>query len=160
MENKTKDAKNLKVPDQISLLIEAINCDNENAARLLVHRAMGAASGKKPDYFNKTPWSNEDIDAVVALIRGIKPRDTVEAILAAQFISLHLSGMDELAQVAIGSKGQGVMLIRLSQQTLDLLQRYRGKSQTINVNYNVQTKGDTVLNTLIQNVGGDPKKGA
>lgn len=50
------------------------------------------------------------------------------------------------------------MMIRLSHQALEMLQRYRGKSQTINVNYNLLNKGNATLNTLI-NAGGDIKKG-
>ena len=156
----TKLIKDIKVPDQISLLVKAINCDNENSARLLVNKAMGIISDKKTSYFDKTPWSKEDLDAVVALIRGINPKDTVEAILAAQIVALNLRGMAVVAQDNYNIMGQGLMMIRLSQQTLDLLQRYRGKSQTINVNYNVLNKGDTVLNTLIQARGDVNKKEA
>ena len=46
--------------------------------------------------------------------------------------------------------GQAMMMVRLSHQALNMLQQYRGKSQTINVNYNVHSEGDAVLNTLIQ----------
>ena len=38
----TKKAKSVALPSQISLLVEAFKCDNEDAARLLVKRAMDA----------------------------------------------------------------------------------------------------------------------
>jgi hypothetical protein len=41
---------------------------------------------------------NSEFDAVVALIHSVKPRDSVEAILAAQFVALHLQGMNALAK--------------------------------------------------------------
>jgi hypothetical protein len=44
--------------------------------------------------------------------------------------------MATLSKTYINAKGQGMMLMRLSHQALDMLQRYRGKEQTINVNYN------------------------
>ena len=103
--------------------------------------------------------SDEELDAVIVLIRGIQPKDTIETILAAQFVALHLQGTANMAQENYNIMGQAIQMVRLSHQSLNMLQQYRGKSQTINVNYNVASQGDTVLNTLIQ-VGDKEKNGA
>ena len=147
----SKKKKNeVAIPSQIALLIEAINCDDENAARLLVHRAMLLTFNSSNHWPKEDAWSDEDLDAVVSLIRGIKPRDTIEAILAAQIVALHLKGIEAMSQDNYNIMGHAMMMVRLSHQALNMLQQYRGKSQTINVNYNIHSEGDAVLNTLIQ----------
>jgi hypothetical protein len=150
-----KKTKTLTLPSQITLLVEAINCDNPEAARLLVQRAMDSIYPHKT-WPQSVAWGDNDLDAVVALIRGINPKDTVESILAAQFVALHLQGMASMAKENYNIMGQAIMMVRLSHQALNMLQQYRGKQQTINVNYNVLSKGDAILNTIIQ--GGDKEK--
>lgn len=140
----------IALPNQISLLVEAINCDNENAARLLVKRAMLLSYNSSNHWPKENAWSDEDLDAVVSLIRGIKPKDTIEAILAAQIVSLHLKGIEIMAKDNYNTISHAMMMVRLSHQALSMLQQYRGKSQTINVNYNIHSEGGAVLNTLIQ----------
>lgn len=66
--------KDIAVTGQIALLVEAINCENEDTARLLVRRALNVVYDNK-----KSSWSfddradvevdNSEFDAVVALIR-------------------------------------------------------------------------------------------
>ena len=124
--------KTIPASNSIALLTEACHCDNNAATRLLVSRAMDMVYEKNVS----TTWSNADLDNVVALIHGVNPKDTVEVMLATQFISLHLQSMATMAKSYINAKGQGMMLMRLSHQALEMLQRYRGKGQTINVNYN------------------------
>ncbi len=132
----TASKKDIAISNQVTLLVEAINCDNQEIARLLVRRALNVVYDNK-----KSPWSIDDksdvevngkeFDAVVALIRSVKPKDSVEAILAAQFIALHLQGMNALASDCGTSKGHGMMMVRLSHQALEMLQRYREKNPTI-----------------------------
>ena len=132
----TNPKKDIAITNQITLLVEAINCDNQETARLLVRRALNVVYDNK-----KSQWSFDDkadvevnsgeFDAVVALIRSVKPKDSVEAILAAQFIALHLQGMNALANDCGANKGHGMMMVRLSHQALEVLQRYREKNQTI-----------------------------
>lgn len=154
----TKKQKNIALPNQISLLVEAINCDNENAARLLVKRAMLLSYNSSNHWPKENAWNDDDLDAVVSLIRGVKPKDTIEAILAAQFVSLHLKGIEIMSRDNYNIMGQAMTMVRLSHQALNMLQQYRGKSQTINVNYNIHSEGDAVLNTLIQQ-GVEEKRG-
>lgn len=124
--------KNITTSNSISLLAEAFNCESNESARMLIIRAMDMIYEKG----THPAWSNNDLDSVITLVRGMNPKDTVEAMLAAQFVALHLQSMATLSKTYINAKGQGMMLMRLSHQALDMLQRYRGKGQTINVNYN------------------------
>lgn len=124
--------KNISASNSIALLAEAFNCKSNDAAKLLISRAMDMIYEKG----THSAWSANDLDSVITLVRGINPKDTVEAMLAAQFVALHLQSMATLSKTYINAKGQGMMLMRLSHQALEMLQRYRGKGQTINVNYN------------------------
>lgn len=137
-------------PSQTSLLMQAIQCDNEHAARLLIKKAMLLSYPSSNHWPKENAWTDEDLDAIVSLIRGIQPRDTVEALLAVQFISLHMKGISTMAQDNYNIMGAAMQMVRLSHQALNILQQYRGKSQTINVNYNVHAEGDSVINTLVQ----------
>ena len=150
-----KKNKKIALPSQISLLVEAIKCDNPDAARLLVERAMASAYTRKS--WKMDELNAQEYDAVIALIRGINPRDTVEAILAAQFVALHLQSTNSIAGENYHIMGQNLQMMRLSHQALNMLQQYRGKSQTINVNYNMLNQGDTIVNTLVQQ-GAEQKK--
>jgi hypothetical protein len=149
-----KKEVSLALPQQIDLLIQAIHSDNQDAARLLVHNAMQMIHKTK-----EKKWHEKELDAVISLIRGINPKDTVESILAAQYITLHLKALSIIAEENNNTIGQGMMMIRLSHQALNTLQQYRGKAQTINVNYNVHSEGNTTLNTMLQ-AGELLKKGA
>lgn len=152
-----KKNKIVTVPDHITLLSESIKCTNPDAARLLVQRAMHAIYPHKS--WKQDTWTDAELDAVVALMQGMNPKDTVEALLVAQFVALHLQGMANMAQENYNIMGHALMMIRLSHQTLSMLQQYRGKSQTINVNYNVLNEGNNaILNTVI-NAGDTEKKG-
>ena len=142
--------KKVELPSQTSLLMQAIQCDNEHAVRLLVKKTMILTSNSSNHWPKESAWTDEDVDAMVSLIRGVNPKDAIEAILAIQFISLHLKGISTMAQDNYNIMGLAMQMVRLSHQALNMLQQYRGKSQTINVNYNVHAEGDSVINTLVQ----------
>jgi hypothetical protein len=138
------------LPQQTDLLLQALRCDNQDAARVLVRQAMLMMYGRPKYGARDKTWNDKDLDAVLTLIKGINPKDTVESILAAQYVSLHLKAMAIMADENNNTIGQGIMMVRLSHQALNTLQQYRGKAQTINVNYNVHSEGNAVLNTMIQ----------
>lgn len=142
--------KKVELPSQTSLLMQAIQCDNEHAIRLLVKKAMILTSNSSNHWPKENAWTDEDLDAMVSLIRGVNPKDAIETILAIQFISLHLKGVSTMAQDNYNIMGPAMQMVRLSHQALNMLQQYRGRSQTINVNYNVHAEGDSVINTLVQ----------
>ena len=70
------------------------------------------------------------------LVCALKPRDVAEIMLIAQFVVLHIKGMKSFYT---DSDEMGVQFLRLANETFGLLNRYRGKasSQNINVTYNI-----------------------
>lgn len=147
--NKKQKLKTVAVPTQISLLMEAVQSDNIEATRLLVKKAMLMSFNSSNHWPKENAWNDDELDAIVSLIRGINPKDTIETVLAAQFISLHLKSMETMSKDNYNTMGAAMMMVRLSHQALNMLQQYRGKSQTINVNYNVHSEGNTVLNSIV-----------
>lgn len=144
-----KKTKQIALPQQLDLLVQAIHCDNPEAAKLLVTRAMNSVYAQQ-SWKGRLEYDDAGCEAVIALIRGINPKDTVESILAAQFVALHLQATANIANENYNIMGQNLQMMRLSHQALNMLQQYRGKSQTINVNYNMLNQGDTTINTLVQ----------
>lgn len=145
-----RETPKTKLTSQISLLAQAMQCDNEDAATLLVKRALQVIFGEPNSYSNRPRWTKQEEREVISLIRGIQPKDAVEAILAAQHVALSLHGMSLIENDDTRGMAQGLVMIKLSHQALDTLQRYRGKNKNVNVNYNVTNQGDAILNTLVQ----------
>ena len=148
---------------QIKPVAKIIKCNNKkrankDAANLIIETALNLVHGSNSKWKREPSWYKEDMDAMVALISDIEPRDSIEALLASQFVALHLNAMGVIQQDNYNIMGQGLMMVRLSHQALETLQRYRGKSQTINVNYNVLNQSGATLNALLQ-TGDLPKKG-
>lgn len=146
-----------------SPLMQALTCKNEkkankDAALLIAERVMNLAYGPNDSWNNKRAWTNKDKDAVIALIQDINPKDAIEAQLVAQFIALNLKSMSLIQRENYNIMGHALMMMRLSHQALDMLQKYRGKSQTINVNYNTLNQAETILNSMAQ-IGRQQEKG-
>lgn len=79
-----------------------------------------------------------DVNADIAAIAGIEPRDQLESLLAVQMVALHNLGMHSLAQATHPrqtvdgqelSAARGVRLLRAFREHVEALQRYRGKGQ-------------------------------
>ena len=117
-----KKEKEIALPTQMSLLVNAINCKNEDVAKLLVNQAVKLIYG---DDVKPTPC---DVDTVISLIRGIESRNTIEAMLAAQIVALNLQGMMTMGSQYMTATAHGMMLLRLSHQTLDMLLKYRSRN--------------------------------
>ncbi|ADI37385.1 putative uncharacterized protein [Waddlia chondrophila 2032/99] len=152
----TKTTKNVPIPKQVSLLAEAIQCADPEAARSLVKKAFDVMNCND-DLLSGRRIDPIAIDSVIALIRGVNPQDTVEMILASQFVATHFQAMNKMASDRDTDTSHGMMLMRLSHQALETLQKYRQKGSNINVNYWVHNEGQAVLQTNIgKNLG---KKG-
>lgn len=120
---------------------------SESSLQLLMSRTLKAVYPQRSSY--KQEYTREQIDNIKNLIAEIQPRDAIEMLLATQIIALHLQGMELIAQQNYHIMGHAHQLFKQAHQALALLQQYRGKSQAINVNYNLNSQGDTVLNTLV-----------
>ena len=137
-----------KPNQQIDLLTQAIKTEDPKVAKLLVKRAVQA--GNYTDdigFLNKT--DDASFDEVLSLIKGVNLQDAIEVILASQFVSTHLKSMVKLASDNPSDTSHGMMLMRLSQQSLETLQKYRSKGSNINVNYFVKNEGQALIQTNI-----------
>lgn len=136
--------KNMPITSQTALLAEAVNMQDKDAAHLLIKKTFQAGKGSGYCSFMATV-DEASITEVSSLIHGINPQDTIEMMLASQFVATYLQSMSMLAQ----DNNHGIMLMRLSHQTLDMLQKYRQKGSNINVNYYV--KNEEGSKSVIQN---------
>ncbi len=149
--------KNIAIPKKISLLADAVQCDDPKAARSLLLRAFDVVNAKD-DFILGNQVDDIAIDSVISLVKGVNPQDAVEMILASQFVATHFLALAKLSSTNSTDTSHGMMLMRLSHQALETLQKYRSKGSNINVNYFVHNEGQAVLQTSI---GKNPeKKGA
>ena len=104
-------------------------------------------------------------DAVFSMLQGINPQDTLEGMLAAQMVSVHMISLSMAGRCVIeGQTVDGVnsginrmaKLMRTFTSQMEALQRYRGKGrQTILVQHvQVNEGGQAVVGTL-QGGGGN-----
>lgn len=144
--------KSVPITQQIALLTQAASIQDKEAAHLLVRKAFQAGKGSGMTW-SMAKIDDASIDEVLSLIHGVTPKDTVEMILATQFVATHLQAMSMLAE----GDSRGATLMRLSHQALETLQKYRQKGSNINVNYYVKNEGGG--QALIQtNIRGDLTK--
>jgi hypothetical protein len=86
---------------------------------------------------NSQPVAEDDVNAALAAMHGIAPKDEAEAMLAAQMIATHAAAMAALRRVKAAenipqqdSNGNlAVKLLRSYTAQLEALARYRGKGQ-------------------------------
>lgn len=154
---KKKNRKELSIP-QVAFLTELISTPHPDAVDLIVQKAMDALCSENErmgfGFGSDFQKSLNDNPAVLNLICALGPRDVAEVMLISQFVVLHLKAMKSFHD---DLNAGGVELLELSQETFELLSRYRGKatSQNINVTYNV-VSDKTQINARI--VRGDTQK--
>lgn len=130
----------------MELLVQAIECKDKRGAGVLLQRTF-EASNMSAAIAAFEPSSKTEIEEIASLILGVNPQDTVEMMLACQFVSTHIQALSKLSQ---DHTSHGMMLMRLSHQALETLQKYRNKGSNINVNYFVQNEGQTLIQTNIE----------
>ncbi len=143
--------KKLELPqpnEQMALLAQTVQCNNQEALELIIDRALRVIH--KPRFLEDESMNDTARTNLLALIGSINPKDTIEVMLASQFITLHVKALSAIAEDNYYIMAKAMAMLRLSQHALSMLQAYRGKSQTINVNYNVLNQGNAILNTLIK----------
>ena len=115
--------------------------------RQLVRASM---NGRKADAVN--------LSAMIAIIRSIKPRDSVEAMLVAQMVSVHVMAMrcayqfasaEDIASQDSAGRALG-RLARTFPAQMEALNRYRNKSEpVINVqNVSIQDGGKAIVGNV------------
>ena len=126
--------------------------DREATDGLLRQLIRASVSGGRPDEAN--------LSFMISMIKGIKPRDAVEAMLVAQMVSVHVMAMrcahhlanaDDLARHDSAARALG-RLTRTFPAQIEALQRYRSQSEpAITVqNLSVGDGGNAIVGNVTQ----------
>lgn len=68
---------------------------------------------------------------VEILIRKLHPKDPIETVLCAQVIALTLKGFSNMNKTFFNAESHGMMMLKLSHNAIDMLQRYRSRNRSI-----------------------------
>lgn len=143
--------KEVIIPKTLAPLMRAFSAD-ENSARLLIVEAAKAIYTTHESFgISSCSISNDELEGVVALMRGIAPKDTLEMIYGAQIITSHLLGIKLLAHSFPADQTLGLKLLRFCSDAMHQLQKKRlgGTAQNITVNYNYNGQGPALMQTVI-----------
>ena len=111
-------------------MMNAFGTANIDLAKSLVSQIVNATHVQPPG----TPLSADTLNAALAAVTGIGPRDEAEAMLAAQMVGVHWLAMDLLRKAndraRLNDVGNlAVKLLRTFTAQLDALKRYRSAGE-------------------------------
>ena len=128
----------ITIPKKLAPLVQAFSADENSAKMLIIKAAQDAYS---PGFENKS-ISNKEIEGIIALMRGINPKNTLEMIYGAQIIASHLFGIKLLSHGFKEDRILGLKLLRFSNDAMSQLQRKKmaimAPNITLNYNHNGQ----------------------
>lgn len=148
---------NISIPGKLQPIIKAFTADEPGAKLLILEAANSIAQAERSDSYLddvKRDISKDELEGIIALMKGLAPRDTLEMIYAAQIICSHLMGLKMLCHSHGDDQILGLKLLRFSNEAMGQLQKKRagGISQNINIVYS--HSGPALMQTV--NKGGDP----
>jgi len=135
------------------LMADALGVADRDAMHGILRQLVRAsANGQKPDEVN--------LSFMISMVKSIKPRDSIEAMLAAQMVSVHVMAMrcahhltsaEDIAQ----QESAGRALSRLARTfpaQIEALNRYRSNGEpAITVqNVSVQDGGNAIVGNVTQ----------
>jgi hypothetical protein len=136
----------------IKAIMTALQADSPITARFLVEEAVQAIYGKQVPWEPDRDLTNE-IDMMLALMKGLNPIDPIEALYTAQILVSHLLGMRRLSENGNEDQKLGLHLLRFANETIVLLEKKKKgqTSQHISVTYNYALPCQSSTNL---NIGG------
>lgn len=136
-------------PKALVPLIQAFHVTSKKAAKSLILEAAKAISYPAEDFLSKKEHSEEDIEVIAELVHGIKPKDSLETLYAAQIVASHMLGMRKLASSYPEDQKLGLKMLKFSGEAIQQLDRKRnGACQNITVNYNNTGPGNVLSQTI------------
>lgn len=148
--------KEITIPSKLAPLVQAFAVDSEKVTKALVIEAARAIYGNDEEeefdfsLCKKHEITNDEIENICALIKGLNPKDTLESLYAAQIVASHMLGMRKLAKSHITDQQLGLKILRFSLDSMQQLQKKRnGSGQNITVNYNYHGQGNALMQTVI-----------
>lgn len=147
----------ITIPKKLEPIVRAFFEESPKAAKKLIIQAAKAIYGSDEDQnienlldFGKRNHSitNDELEEICVLMHGIKPKDSLEAILSAEIIVAHMLGMRKLAKGCLDDQRIGLKMLQFSRDTISTLQKKRsGGAQNITVNYNYNN-GPSIPNII------------
>lgn len=148
----------ITIPKKLEPIVKAFFSESPRAAKTLIIQAAKAIYGFDEDdeglytFEKKHVITSEELEGVCALMQGIKPQDTLEALLASQIVASHLLGLRKLAKGHVEDQRIGLNMLRFSSEAINQLQKKRsGTMQNITVNYNYHGSGQALMQTVLPN---------
>jgi hypothetical protein len=135
------------------LMADTLGVADRDAMHGLLRQLVKASvSGEKPDEVN--------LSFMISMVKSIKPRDSVEAMLVAQMVSVHVMAMrcahhlahaDDLAQHDSAARALG-RLARTFPAQIEALNRYRshGEPAVTVQNVKVEDGGNAIVGNVTQ----------
>lgn len=145
--------KEITIPKKLAPLIQAFSADERSARTLIMEAAKTIYTTQESYGVSSCSISNDEIEGVIALMKGIDPKDTIEMIYGAQIVTSHLLGIKLLASGFPTDQALGLKLLRFCNEAMSQLQKKRsgGSTQNITVNYNYNGQGPALMQTIIPN---------
>jgi hypothetical protein len=117
----------ITIPQKIEPIIKAFFADSPTTAKGFIIQAAKAIYSYDQDddigSYKKTHiLSTEELEGVCCLVRGIKPQDMLEALLAAQIVVGHLIGLRRLANRYSEDQRFGLKMLKFSNDAINRLQ--------------------------------------
>jgi hypothetical protein len=140
----------------VVLLLDAIGLKDPNLGRELLRQMAAVADGHE-----------DALNAMIAFVKGLQPRDALEAALATQMAAVHALGMRLASQLVTSKTHKGQehaerALNKLSRTftiQMEALKRYRtGGEQKVTVQHvSVNDNAQAIVGNVSTGVGGDKK---
>ena len=147
----TPPMKEITIPKKLAPLVQAFSSDEQSARTLIIEAAKAIYTTHESFGISSCSISNEELEGIIALMRGIDPKDTIEMIYGAQIVTSQLLGSKLLANGFAADQLLGLKLLRFCHEAMSQLQkkRTRGTNQNITVNYNYNGQGPALMQTVI-----------
>ena len=144
----------ITIPKKLQPIVRAFYAESKDVAKALIVQASKAIySLDESEVFSlekKHEMTSDELQGICALMEGLKPRDMLEALFAAQIVVSHMLGMRKLAKGGAEESRMGLKLLRFSNDALGQLQKKRtGGMQNITVNYNYAGTAPANMPTII-----------
>lgn len=155
-EKGTPPSHQITAPNALSPIMQAFHVDSEEAAHALILEASKAIYGsKEPELELSLSRDREittgELEGITSLMKGLAPKDSLEALYAAQIVASHMLGMRKLSSDYGEDQRLGLRLLKFCNDAMQQLDKKRnGGTQNITVNHNYNGPGNSLSQTIIK----------
>lgn len=152
----TPPSQQVIAPSALSPIMEAFHVNSEEAAHVLILEASKAIYGNKKEEYDFSlskdrEISDGELEGVTSLMKGLAPKNSLEALYAAQIVASHMLGMRKLSSSYGEDQKLGLRLLKFCNEAMQQLDKKRnGGTQNITVNHNYNGPGNSLSQTIIK----------